>query len=557
MEDYRPFGQEPQTPPQPAPRKTDKLVAFYPILLAIALAIGVYFGSQMTAAPSGSQKESASKIVQLLKIIEENYVDEIDRESFTEDALGDILHGLDPHSSYLSTKDTKKAREDLSGNFGGVGIQFLVHKDTLAVTHLIDGGPSKDAGILPFDRIVKVDTTSMAGRKITTDDVYKALRGEVGSKVKVHIKRPGEKKPLEFTLRRGLIPVSSVEVALMADSETGYIRLSQFGETTYKDFLAAVNRLQNRGMKKLILDLRDNGGGLLGEANKIADEFLRDGKMIVYTEGAHQKRRDYTATSKGKLEETPVAVLINQYSASASEIVAGAIQDNDRGLIIGRRSFGKGLVQQDLSPFKDGSSVRLTVSRYYTPTGRSIQKAYGKGIDYELEQYERYEKNELFQADSSIFVDSLKFITPKGKVVYGGGGIMPDIFVPLDTAGRTDYYTRLVYDRTFGEFAFDYVEKNRKQLLAFRNEQNFSLNFDISDALLRDLIAFAAKKGIKGRESELLHSQKLIKNYLKAEIAKLIWNSEGFYSVTIKQDQDVRKALELLRKENTSTAVVK
>lgn len=526
----------------------DRLTAFYPILLAVTLGIGVYFGSGMTHVPKGSQKETVSKLNSLINLIEEHYVDKVDRNQLTEDALVRILEGLDPHSAYMSPEDAKAAREDLSGNFGGVGIQFLVYRDTLVVTHLIPNGPSEKAGLHKFDRIVEVNGNSMANKNISTDDVFKQLRGEIGTEVKLKIKRRGENKLLNYTLTRGAIPVSTVETAIMVNAETGFIKLSQFGAETYSDFLGAVNRLQKRGMQNLVLDLRDNGGGYLGEANKIADEFLESGRMIVYTEGEHSPRQTYKATSKGRLENTKVAVLINHNSASASEIVAGALQDNDRGMIIGRRSFGKGLVQQEMDPFQDGSSIRLTIARYYTPTGRSIQKPYGHGIDYEMEQIERYERNEFFVPDSSIFIDSLKYTTPKGKVVYGGGGIMPDVFVPVDTSGRTEFYTNLIYDRVFSEFAFDYVEKNRKALQQYKNESDFVRHFSIDAATFSELLLFAEKQKIKRTPGEAEHSAHLIRLQLKAEIARLFWNADGFFQVILQRDTDLKKALEVLYK---------
>lgn len=544
MEEFEDFKIQAQKPA----RKNDPLTIFYPILLAVALCIGVYFGSGMTAIPKGSQKESVSKINHLLKLIEDRYVDNVDNKELTEDAIRDILHGLDPHSAYMTPDDARRAREELSGNFGGVGIQFLVFRDTLVVTHLVPNGPSEQAGIKAYDRIVEVDGVSMAGKKITTEDVFKALRGDIGTAVNLRIKRRGEKKLIPISLQRDAIPVSTVETSIMLNSTTGFIRLNQFGATTYSDFLTAVNRLQNRGMKNLVLDLRDNGGGYLDEANKIADEFLASGKMIVYTEGAHSRKQIYKATSRGRLEKAKLAILINHNTASASEIVAGAIQDNDRGIILGRRSFGKGLVQQEMDPFNDGSSIRLTIARYYTPTGRCIQKPYGEGINYEMDQLDRYEHNEFFVPDSSIFVDSLKYKTPKGKIVYGGGGIMPDVFVPVDTSGRSSYYTNLIYDRVFAEFAFGYVEKHHRALDRYKSESDFANGFIPDATMLNDLYQYADKNGVPFNGILASHSEKLIIMQLKAEIARLLWNSDGFYSVYSHYDRDVLRALEELNK---------
>lgn len=535
----------PEPLPQPDARRS---LVYVPFLLALALAAGVYFGSRMVVIPKGSQKETVSRLNKLINIIEDRYVDKVDRESLTENAMRDILLGLDPHSSYMSPDDAQKAHEELSGNFGGVGIQFLVFKDTLVVTHLIADGPSERAGIKKFDRIVDVDGHSMARKEITTEDVFKRLRGEMGTKVKLKIKRQGEKKLISFELERDAIPVSTVETAIMVENGIGYIRLNQFGAQTHSDFLQAVHRLQKKGMTSLILDLRDNGGGYLKEANLIADEFLESGQLIVYTEGEHSPKHTYKATKKGRLEKTKVAVLINHNSASASEIVAGALQDNDRGIIIGRRSFGKGLVQEEISPFDDGSSIRLTVARYYTPTGRSIQKPYGKGIDYEMEQIERFERNEFFVPDSSIFVDSLKFTTAKGKVVYGGGGIMPDIFVPIDTTGRTNFYSNLLYQRVIAEFAFDFVERYRQVLLRYTDASMFAGSFAVEEQVFRELLNYAEKKGLRRYPGEAEHSRRLIQNQIKAEIARLVWNTDGYFAVLAKNDSDLLKALEVLKK---------
>lgn len=540
---------ETNAPKKPA-NYSSWLIIYFPLLLALALSMGIYFGSQLNPLPKGAEKESLSKINHVMKLIEENYVDEIDRSKLTEEALSNILSGLDPHSAYLTPEMAKKSQEELSGNFGGVGIQFIVHKDTLVVTHIIEGGPAENEDIRPFDRIIKVDTTSFAGRDITTDDVFKSLRGQVGSIVHLTIQRPGEKELVKKELMRGLIPVSPIEASIMLDEETGYIKLSQFGENTMADFIEAVIKLKRDGMKRLVFDLRDNGGGLLNQANDLADEFLDAGKMIVYTEGAHSPRRTYKATAKGRLENNPVVVLINHNSASASEIVAGALQDNDRGIIMGRRSFGKGLVQQELPIGDDGSRLRLTIARYYTPTGRCIQKPYGNGIDYEREQRDRYENNEFFHPDSSVFVDSLKKKTPGGKIVYGGGGINPDIFIPLDTTGRSDLYSQLMYGRTFAEYAFDFIEKHKNFSSRYKSYKEYASRFTIDEVTFMGLIEYARARSIYLSEADVKHSEELIKNYLKAEIGRLIWNSDGFYSVIAKRDNDIQRALEKVKQIN-------
>lgn len=533
------------------PFKYDKLTVFYPLLLAIALIIGVYLGTLVNPVPSSaSVKETVSKINSLLNLIQDKYVDSINRDELTEQSLRAIISRLDPHSTYMSPEDFKRAEEELSGNFGGVGIQFLVVNDTLCVTHVIEYSPAEDAGVMPFDKIILVDTVSMAGRKITTNDVFKHLRGEIGTKVKIKILR-NKNEMLTMELKRDAIPVSSVDVALMINEKTGYIKVTQFGATTYEDFIAAANKLNNRGMKQLIFDLRDNGGGYLDAAIKLADEFLDKGKLIVYTEGKASPRETYKATSKGRLHNTKLAILINHNSASASEIVAGAIQDNDRGIILGRRSFGKGLVQQQFKPFADESAIRLTVARYYTPTGRCIQKPYGNGIDYESEQIERYNRNEFFVPDSSIFIDSLKYITPKGKIVYGGGGIMPDVFVPLDTMHRTSFFSHLQFidERPLSIFVYMYLEKNLSQFKhTYKNPVSFNNYFEVNNTLYDSFFEFLKKHKISYTATQKKQSEIILKKYIKAEIARFLWNNEGYYQVITTTDKDILTALSELDK---------
>lgn len=529
--------------------RKDNLTVFYPLLLAIMLAIGVYLGSLLGAPPLGSKRETLAKLNNVLSIIEDKYVDDVDRDKLVDDAIISLMKNLDPHSYYMTADEALKAREELSGSFGGVGIQFMIYRDTLIVTHLVPGGPAEASGLKVFDRIIKVDNTVFAGRKITTDDVFSKLRGNFGTSVKLTIKRKNNSKPIVKKITRGQIPLSSVETAIMLTDETGYIKISSFGATTYRDFLTASNKLLNRGMKNLILDLRNNGGGYLDAANNIADEFLESGKMIVYTEGKSYPKDETYATSRGNLEKIKLAVLINEGSASASEIVAGAIQDNDKGIIIGRRSFGKGLVQQEFSPIDDGSSLRLTIARYYTPSGRCIQKPYGEGIDYDNELMDRYNNKELFQPDSSVFVDSLKYKTSKGRIVYGGGGIFPDEFIPLDTNGTSSLLSHLGYSRVVGEFAVLFAESNEGFEKNYKGYADYNNKFSPSDELVNKLLSFAKEQEkIKGSERDKLHSLNKIKQLLKSEIARIYWNSEGLYTVDSSSDEDVKKAIRLLEK---------
>lgn len=528
----------------------DKLTVFYPLLLAVMLAVGVYLGTMITDAPVGSKRETLAKLNNVLNLIDDKYVDEVDRGKLVDDAIVSLMKNLDPHSYYMTAEEAEKAHEELSGSFGGVGIQFMVYRDTLIVTHLIPGGPAEMEGVEVFDRIVKVDNTSFAGRKITTDDVFKKLRGPYGTEVKLSIKRKKNKKLITKTVVRGQIPISSVDASIMLDETTGYIKVSSFGATTYKDFLIASNKLLNRGMKNLVLDLRNNGGGYLEAAESMADEFLEDGKMIVYTEGKAFPRAEAFASGRGNLENIKVAVLINEGTASASEIVSGALQDNDKGIIIGRRTFGKGLVQQEFRPNDDGSSLRLTIARYYTPTGRSIQKPYGEGIDYDNELMDRYNNKELFEPDSSIFVDSLKFKTPKGKIVYGGGGIYPDIFVPLDTVGTSSLLTQISYSRTIGEFAVLFAESHEGFEKKYKGYADFNDQFSPSDELLDELLDFAnAREELVYDEQDEIHSKERLKNLLKAEIARMFWNADGLFKVECDTDKDVQIAIKALKKK--------
>lgn len=533
----------------PEAHQPAKVTAYFPLLLAVMLAIGVYLGSMMGGTPTGSKRETLAKLNNVLNLIDEKYVDEVDRNKLVDDAIISLMKNLDPHSYYMTAEEASKAHEELSGSFGGVGIQFMVYRDTLIVTHLIPGSPAEEVGVKVFDRIVKVGKTSFAGREISTEDVIKKLRGPFGSKVEVTIKRKNSKL-LKKTIIRGNIPVSSVEASIMLDETTGYIKVSSFGATTYRDFLIASNKLLNRGMKKLILDLRGNGGGYLDAANRMADEFLEDGKLIVYTEGKAFPREDIYATGKGNLEDIKVAVLINEGTASASEIVSGALQDHDKAIIIGRRSFGKGLVQQEFTPNDDGSSLRLTIARYYTPSNRSIQKPYGEGIDYDNELMDRYNNKELFEPDSSIFVDSLKYKTSGGRTVYGGGGIYPDIFVPLDTTGTSSLLTQLGYSRIVGEFAVLFAETHIGFEKSYKGYGDYNEKYQPSDELIEELLRFANEKDkLVYAEKDVQHSKERIREILKAEIARMYWNADGLYKVECSTDKEVQIAIRELKKK--------
>ena len=522
---------------------------YFPIIFAFLLALGIFIGSKLNYSESSirflqSEKKHSDKLNSILNYIEEEYVDTIKAGLLVERAITELLHNLDPHSVYISADEVKQMREPLEGNFEGIGIEFSVIKDTIRVIAAISGGPSASLGIQAGDKIVKIEGNNAAGVKIKNRDILEKLRGKGGTKVRVSIMRSSSAKLIEYTITRGTIPIYSVDAGYMMDNKTGLIKISRFAETTHNEFLDKASDLRSQGMKNLILDLRGNGGGLLSSAIKISDEFLEKGKLIVYTEGKAHPKEIIKATSKGILDDISLVVLIDESSASASEIVAGAIQDNDRGTIVGRRSFGKGLVQRE-SMFADSSAIRLTVARYYTPSGRSIQKPYDKGIeDYYNEEYTRYQNGEFMHADSIHGNDSLKYTTSKGKIVYGGGGITPDIFVALDTAGRTSYLTELFVKGAINQFSFDYADKNRKALSEI-GKQKFPSSFEIDEKMMNEFGIFAEKLGVKTKRQEAEISKKVIKNLLKASIARQIWGNSAFYPILNKEDKTILRAISL------------
>lgn len=518
--------------------------AFYPIMFAVMLVIGIWLGTYINPSVERShEEEQLNKISSILDIIENKYVDEVDRDKLVEKAIAKMLEDLDPHSSYIPARDIASVQEQLEGRFQGVGIRFLILRDTLMVTHVIPGGPAERAGVQPFDRLIEIDGENITNIDLTNKDVQDRLKGEAGSHVDVIAYDGTNKKDLRII--RNYVPISSIETAYMIDDETGFIKLNTFSENCYIEFISAAEVLLQKGMKKLVFDLRYNTGGFLGQAAQIVDEFLPGGKLIVYTEGKSSPK-DMTYTSdRGKLKNIDVVVLINSGSASASEIVAGALQDNDRAIIMGRRSFGKGLVQNQ-TPLKDGSALRLTIARYYTPTGRSIQKPYGDNVDYDQDIYERYENEEYLHIDSSLFVDSLKYVTEGGRVVYGGGGIMPDIFVPLDTSGGTFFLDRLLRLQAFYKFGFDYVSRHGKSF--FNALSSYKDNFKIKAPLIKEFIDYAKGLGsIDYTENELKISEARVHQNLKAEIARFVWDSRGYYTIVNQFDNDVVEAVNVLK----------
>tara|TARA_B100000508_G_scaffold141092_1_gene146419 strand:- start:79203 stop:80792 length:1590 start_codon:yes stop_codon:yes gene_type:complete len=523
--------------------------AVYPFIGTILIVIGILLGLTLSRdsviGGQSNQGKYEQKLADILNVLDKEYVDSVDKEKLFKETIADLLHSLDPHSNYIPAEDLARMNESIEGKFGGVGVRFTILRDTLNITNVIPNSPAYKAGMKKFDQIIKVDDTLVAGVGLTNTRVQELLKGQAGTDVNVTVRRNGE--TLSKTITRGMVPIESITAAYMITPEIGYIRLSQFSMTSANEFYMAALDLKTKGMKNLIFDLRFNGGGVMGSAVSIVDALLEPGKPIVSTKGKNSPEEVLFSENNPLLGGVDLAVLINGSSASASEIVAGAIQDNDRGTIIGRRSFGKGLVQQDIN-LKDGSNLRLTVSRYYTPTGRCIQKPYtGDYKEYMMDEVNRYENGELYELDSSLLVDSLKFTTPGGKTVYGGGGIMPDIFIPLDTSGSSTYLRRLRYANVFNDFAYDYVRGNASKMKQFKNLEEFEQQFDVDEKLLKSLTDYASNEhNISLNESEFLNSTEQIKENLKAEIARQKWLEEGAYYIFNKSDREINKAIEVL-----------
>jgi len=519
-----------------------------PFLLLLFTSIGIFIGGKIKSNPADlyavrGTEANFSTMKDIIDVIDAKYVDPIKKDKLFQQTISDMLHKLDPHSNYIPAKDVALANEMIEGKFGGVGIRFAIIRDTLCVTNVIAGSPSEKVGVKAGDKILKIDGKKIAGVKLESEKVMGMLKGVENTPVNIVILR--KKELLTKKIIRGSIPITSITAAIMLDKETGYIRLEQFSVTSSEEFHEAAAGLLKKGMKKLVFDLRDNGGGVLSGANEIADEFLKDKLKIVEVKGAHTPTQTYRATGAGMLENVELVVLINDGSASASEIVAGALQDNDRATVIGRRSFGKGLVQQDFG-LRDGSNLRLTIARYYTPTGRSIQKPFDGNMDNYIHDQERREDNgELFAPDTSLFVDSLKFKTPKGKIVYGGGGIMPDIFVAIDTSNASWYYVQLRYSAAFQNFAFDFVQDKRTK---WKSPADFMQNFKVSRELVDQFTVYAAKQQkIKKVDSEFKASYALIEHSLKAEIARQLFTEQGYFTVSTQYDREVQRALKYFK----------
>jgi len=491
----------------------------------------------------------AIKFGRVLKLVESFYVDTVNINKLTERAITEMLSTLDPHSIYISKDEMAEMNQPLEGNFEGIGISFNVFQDTLVVMTTIPGGPSEKVGLRPGDRIIKVDAKSIAKIGLKTADVFKLLRGDKGTKVNLTVLRKGEHNPLEFTIIRDKIPIFSLDASFMLDKETAYIKLNKFAATTIDEYKEAMKSLNaNAKVKSLVLDLRGNGGGFLGAAYELANQFLEEKKLIVYTEGTHSPRRDYFSTTRGDFVNGNLVILIDEGSASASEIVSGAIQDWDRGVLIGRRSFGKGLVQQPF-PLNDGSMIRLTTAHYYTPAGRNIQKPYKEDIkDYRNESIKRYERGEMFNKDSISLPDSLMMRTLVTKrKVYGGGGIMPDLFIPLDTSRYYRYFNNLVRKNVLFPFVVGFIDKNRDQLKAqYKTFTDFKNNFLVTDTMMAILIKAGEKEGIKRDDESLKISGAIIARQIRALVARDLYETGCYYQIMLEDDKEVKKALEIL-----------
>jgi carboxyl-terminal processing protease len=508
-----------------------------PIIISLVLASGI-IGGQLLNNVTKKSTGDIQKLEDILSLLDKNYVDKVDKDAVFEATISDMLHKLDPHSNYIAAKDMKSMNESIQGKFGGVGIRFLLLRDTICVTNIIPNSPSEQAGVKAGDKIIKVNGKKLHGKNITNDIVLAALKGEPGTTVKVTIARG--KKRLNVNLVRGIIPISSIPCAYMIDKQTGYILITEFSQVTAEEFYNESSKLVKQGMTKLVLDLRNNPGGVMASAIEIADAFLAKNNMILKSKGKNEGEHTYYSTSGGHLEKTKLVILINAHSASASEILAGAIQDNDRGIIVGRRSYGKGLIQKD-EVLRDGSNLRLTIARYYTPSGRCIQRSYKGGYDNYMKDEDRIARNEFFKPDSSIFVDSLKYKTKHGRTVYGGGGIMPDVFVPGDTSGTSFYFTELQWSGAPRAFAFDFMQQNRSK---WSTSKDFVQQFQVSDELLKKFVSFAQKDfQVQKDPLGFSTSKELIKRALKAEIASQNWTEEGYFRVVNPFDKELMKAL--------------
>lgn len=530
--------------------KKNLIRIYMPLIIAVFTVGGMFIGYYYSGGDNNKQLviyPRNDKITNIINYVSDNYVDPVNKKELVEKSIPKILEDLDPHTQYIPASDFQQVNEPLQGNFSGIGVQFNMLNDTLIVIKAIANGPSERVGILSGDRFITVEGDTVAGVNLPSDSIVKKLKGPQGTKVTVGVKRAGVEDLIDFTIVRDQIPLYSVDVSYMPTTNVGYVRINMFSRTTFNEFQMAVNKLLGQGMEKIVVDLRGNAGGLLHIAYQMADQFLGENQLIVYTEGNARRREEYKASKGGLCEGIETVILIDETSASASEILAGAIQDNDRGLVIGRRSFGKGLVQ-DQQMLNDGSAIRLTIARYYTPTGRSIQKPYANGTDdYNNELTQRFNHGELLNADSNEFADSLKFTTPGGRTVYGGGGIMPDIFVPLDTTGVTKYLVNVRNRGLIYRFALEYTDEHRSKLESFTDLDKF-VNYLKKKKIVNQFNKYAVKKGVTFNNTEFKTSKAIIETQLYAYIARNVFDNEGYYPIIEEIDQTLQVAIEELNK---------
>ncbi|MBS1920708.1 MAG: S41 family peptidase [Bacteroidetes bacterium] len=526
-----------------------KLKVWLPLLFAIVMILGMYFGDKLRGDMGGSNNffktSKRSTLQEALDLIRLKYVDSVRLDTLQSNAIQDMMGELDPHSVYIPATKLQEVNEDLGGKFEGIGVEFNIFSDTINVLYVIPDGPGDKAGLQIGDKILKADDTLLTRKNMTGDDVKRIIRGVQGSKTVLQILRDG--KVFNSTVTRDMIPVSSVDASYMIDKQTGYIKLNKFSESTYIDFMKSLESLQKQGMQKLILDLRGNGGGFMNEAVDIADEFLDDDKLIVYTKGINSPRQEYKAKRPGLFETGKLTVLVDELTASASEVLAGALQDWDRGTIIGRRTFGKGLVQQQYQ-LSDGSAIRLTIARYYTPLGRSIQRPYDQGKKVYMDEiWKRYSDGEALHADSNKVSNGKEYKTPKGRIVYGGGGIMPDIFVPIDTSTFQRTAAKVLLDGTLYKFVYLYYLQHKSLVQQYANPEDFVKNFNHENEMWQQLVQYAAKDTVNLKSVPESDKESLEKR-MKANLARFKWRNEGFYEVLNTDDAVIKKAIEVLEK---------
>lgn len=536
--------------------KNSKHAILFPLILAVGIILGTLLGqfvgrnraeSQLKQLISRTGLMTRNKIMQTCMLVEHQYVDSISMDSLSELVIPLMMKELDPHSVYIPAREMQAMNEPLEAQFDGIGVVFNAATDTVIVLNVVPNGPSAKAGIVAGDRIIEVNDTVVAGVKMPQNDIVKRLRGPRGSEVKLSLKRHGLEELVDVVVVRDAIPINSIESSFMITSDIGYVRLSQFARTSYIELLKSLIKLRKEGLKKLIFDLRGNSGGFMDQAIMIANDFLPEGKLIVYTEDRQKEQIKQYSNGQGTSTDLKLIILIDESSASSSEILAGAVQDNDRGVIVGRRSFGKGLVQNQL-PYSDGSALRLTTARYFTPTGRSIQKPYekGHGEDYELDMVNRYNNNEFFSADSIHFSDSLKFTTPKGRTVYGGGGIMPDYFIPLDTTDMTRYFMQVSGRNIIYRYTLDYADKHREALNKVETLADLTALLDADKGMFEDFIRYAERQGVKPVRREIERSRKIITSQLRAYIGRnTALEDDGFYYNIFPIDDEVQRSIEI------------